>query len=243
MEVGPASVAPAAGDTGEVPVGFTNQSAACTLDGFPEVRLAGAGDSATVEVPPAEGATAQKLTLAKGESASFTLTYERGAPGEGAFDAEELRVELSGARSFRWTYGPVAAERPVRPQDLRERLPAGGGLTLREGAGGPLTCASSAARAPSSQPAASLAPRSRVSSSPEQAVRPLGDRHRAGGETTGSRSSLTRISATAARRVPTRVRVGRRGGLPEGSWSACVRPPSVSLRLVHRRGGLHSSEV
>src|SRR5690242_10620427 len=92
MEVGPASVAPAAGDTGEVPVGFTNQSAACTLDGFPEVRLAGAGDSATVEVPPAEGATAQKLTLAKGESASFTLTYERGAPGEGAFDAEELRV-------------------------------------------------------------------------------------------------------------------------------------------------------
>ncbi|MFE4051940.1 DUF4232 domain-containing protein [Streptomyces sp. YIM B13518] len=112
MEVGPASVAPAAGDTGEVPVGFTNQSAACTLDGFPEVRLAGAGDSATVEVPPTEGATAQKLTLAKGESASFTLTYERGAPGEGAFDAEELRVELSGARSFRWTYGPVAADGP-----------------------------------------------------------------------------------------------------------------------------------
>ncbi|MFD7698760.1 DUF4232 domain-containing protein [Streptomyces caelestis] len=112
MEVGPASVAPAAGDTGEVPVGFTNQSAACTLDGFPEVRLAGAGGSATVEVPPTEGATAQKLTLAKGESASFTLTYERGAPGEGAFDAEELRVELSGTRSFRWTYGPVAAHGP-----------------------------------------------------------------------------------------------------------------------------------
>ena len=43
MEVGPASIAPAAGDTGEVPVGLTNQSATCTLDGFPEVRLAGAG--------------------------------------------------------------------------------------------------------------------------------------------------------------------------------------------------------
>ncbi|MFI5570415.1 DUF4232 domain-containing protein [Streptomyces sp. NPDC051740] len=110
MEVGPASIAPAAGDTGEVPVGFTNQSAACTLDGFPEVRLAGAGDSTTVEVPPAEGAKAQKLTLAKGESASFTLTYERGTPGDGAFDAESLLVGLSGTRTFRWTYGPVASD-------------------------------------------------------------------------------------------------------------------------------------
>ncbi|MFI1419130.1 DUF4232 domain-containing protein [Streptomyces sp. NPDC020731] len=112
MEVGPASIAPAAGDTGEVPVSFTNQSAACTLDGFPEVRLAGAGDSATVEVPSTEGATAQKLTLAKGESASFTLTYERGTRGDGAFDAENLQVVLSGTRSFRWTYGPVAADGP-----------------------------------------------------------------------------------------------------------------------------------
>lgn len=110
MEVGPASIAPAAGDTGEVPVGFTNQSATCTLDGFPEVRLAGAGDSATVEVPPTEGAKAQKLALAKGESASFTLTYERGTPGDGAFDAESLQVDLSGTRTFRWTYGPVAAD-------------------------------------------------------------------------------------------------------------------------------------
>ncbi|MGW4020812.1 DUF4232 domain-containing protein [Streptomyces sp. NPDC005009] len=110
MEVGPASIAPAAGDTGEVPVGFTNQSATCALDGFPEVRLAGAGDSATVEVPPTEGARAQKLTLAKGESASFTLTYERGTPGDGAFDAESLRVVLSGTRTFRWTYGPVASD-------------------------------------------------------------------------------------------------------------------------------------
>ena len=108
MEVGPASIAPAAGDTGEVPVAFTNQSAACTLDGFPEVDLVGGGDSATLEVPPTEGAKAQKLTLAKGESASFTLTYERGTRGDGAFDAENMQVELSGTRTFRWTYGPVA---------------------------------------------------------------------------------------------------------------------------------------
>ncbi|GGW68455.1 DUF4232 domain-containing protein [Streptomyces griseoloalbus] len=116
MEVGPASVAPAAGDTGEVPVGLTNQNAACTLDGFPEVRLAGVGDAAAVEVPPTEGARDQKLTLAKGDSATFTLTYERGTRGDGAFDAENLHVALpgsgsgSGSKSFRWSYGPVAAD-------------------------------------------------------------------------------------------------------------------------------------
>ncbi|MET7291422.1 DUF4232 domain-containing protein [Streptomyces griseoloalbus] len=116
VEVGPASIAPAAGDTGEVPVGLTNQGAACTLDGFPQVRLAGAGDADTVEVPPTEGAKAQKLTLAKGGSASFTLTYERGTPGDGAFDAENLHVDLPGSGSgsgsgiFRWSYGPVAAD-------------------------------------------------------------------------------------------------------------------------------------
>ncbi|MEU9350248.1 DUF4232 domain-containing protein [Streptomyces griseoloalbus] len=116
VEVGAASVAPAAGDTGEVPVGLTNQGAACTLDGFPEVRLAGAGDAATVEVPPAEGARAQKLTLAQGGSASFTLTYERGTRGDGAFDAGKLHVGLpgsgsgSGSKGFRWSYGPVAAD-------------------------------------------------------------------------------------------------------------------------------------
>lgn len=114
MEVGPASVAPAAGDTGEVTVGFTNRSAACTLDGFPGATLVGTGDSATLDVPPAEGAKAQELTLAKGESASFTLTYERGTRRDGAFDAEKLRVGLPGdtsgsaIRTFPWTYGPVA---------------------------------------------------------------------------------------------------------------------------------------
>ncbi|MFI2509626.1 DUF4232 domain-containing protein [Streptomyces sp. NPDC018972] len=114
VEVGPASAAPAAGDTGEVPVVLTNQGAACTLDGFPKATLVGVSDSATFGVPPAEGAKAQKLTLAKGESASFTLTYERGTRGNGAFNAENLQVELPGdssgpgVRSFRWTYGPVA---------------------------------------------------------------------------------------------------------------------------------------
>jgi len=116
MEAGPASVAPAAGDTGEVPVSFTNQSSECTLEGFPEVRLTGAGGSSvTREVPPAEGAKAQKLTLAKGESAAFTVTYVRGASGSGSFRAKDLRVVFPSeagdpsTRVFRWSYGPIAA--------------------------------------------------------------------------------------------------------------------------------------
>ncbi|GAA3497429.1 hypothetical protein GCM10019016_045320 [Streptomyces prasinosporus] len=113
LEAGPASVAPAAGDTGEVPVSITNRGATCTLDGFPEVRLVGAGDSAALDLPPAEGARAQKLTLAEGDSASFGIVYVRGPRGDGAFDAEDLRVVLPGdpgARTFRWSYGPVASD-------------------------------------------------------------------------------------------------------------------------------------
>lgn len=116
VAAGPASVAPAAGDTGEVPVSLTNRSATCTLDGFPRVRLATAGDSDALRLSPAEGAKAQKLTLAKGDSASFTLTYVRG-PADDGWNATTLRVALAddpggsggpGEQAFRWSYGPVA---------------------------------------------------------------------------------------------------------------------------------------
>jgi hypothetical protein len=116
IEAGPASVAPAAGDTGEVPVSVTNQSATCTLDGFPTVRLVGADDSATLTVPPTEGAQAQKLTLSKGDSASFTITYVR---GESSVDVRNLHLVLpgdSGTRTFRWTYGPVADDGKGAPR-------------------------------------------------------------------------------------------------------------------------------
>ncbi|MFE9771458.1 DUF4232 domain-containing protein [Streptomyces sp. NPDC005931] len=111
IEVGPASVAPAAGDTGDVPVGLTNQGAACTLDAFPEVRLVAGGES--VALSPTEGAQAQKLTLAKGDSASFTITYVRGPEGAESLGAETLEIGLPGdaaTKSFRWSYGPVAGK-------------------------------------------------------------------------------------------------------------------------------------
>ncbi|MFJ9153783.1 DUF4232 domain-containing protein [Streptomyces sp. NPDC102270] len=109
VEVGPANVAPAAGDTGNIPVTLTNQSADCTLDGFPGIDLNAADSSASV--PPAEGAKATKVTLAKGTAATFTLTYTRGEAGaKASLDVKTLAIGLPGAdtqKSFKWSYGPV----------------------------------------------------------------------------------------------------------------------------------------
>lgn len=112
VQIGSASVAPAAGDTGEVPVSITNQSAPCTLDKFPGARLK-TGDAA-VDVPVQQGAKAQKLKLAKGDSASFTISYVRGKAGDkSSVEAKTVLISLPGSsttRSFPWSYGPVAAK-------------------------------------------------------------------------------------------------------------------------------------
>ncbi|MBC9726750.1 DUF4232 domain-containing protein [Streptomyces sp. TRM68367] len=112
IEVGPASAAPAAGDTGNIPVSLTNQSEPCTLEGFPAVQLDG-GD-ASVKVAAEQGGQAPKLSLPKGASASFTITYVRGAAGDGkSLDARTLKVSLPGgpdSKTFPWTYGPVAGK-------------------------------------------------------------------------------------------------------------------------------------
>ncbi|MEU6592680.1 DUF4232 domain-containing protein [Streptomyces sp. NPDC046881] len=112
VQIGSASVAPAAGDTGEIPVSLTNQSAPCTLEHFPAVVLSGDGSKATV--PVLKGAKAQKLKLAKGDSASFSISYVRGKDGAGnALAAKTVTIALPGSdnnRSFPWTYGPVAAK-------------------------------------------------------------------------------------------------------------------------------------
>ncbi|MER7565487.1 DUF4232 domain-containing protein [Streptomyces sp. NPDC097941] len=109
VEVGPANVAPAAGDTGNIPVTLTNQSADCTLDGVPGIDLNAADSSASV--PPAEGAKATKVTLAKGTAVTFTLTYTRGEAGaKASLDVKTLAIGLPGAdtqKSFKWSYGPV----------------------------------------------------------------------------------------------------------------------------------------
>ncbi|MDL5202947.1 DUF4232 domain-containing protein [Streptomyces sp. ALI-76-A] len=111
VEAGPANAAPAAGDEGNIPVSLTNQSAPCTLEGIAGAVLKAGGASATV--PAADGAQPEKLTLAKGDSVTFTLTYVRGgAAGAKSLAAKTLEISLPGApddvQSFPWSYGPVA---------------------------------------------------------------------------------------------------------------------------------------
>ncbi|MFI2202957.1 DUF4232 domain-containing protein [Streptomyces sp. NPDC020192] len=112
VQIGSASVAPGAGDTGEIPVSLTNQSAPCTLDDFAGVVLGVGGTEA--KVPVLKDAKAQKLKLNKGDSATFTITYVRGKAGDKAgLDAKTVKITLPGttaSRSFPWSYGPVAHE-------------------------------------------------------------------------------------------------------------------------------------
>jgi hypothetical protein len=112
VQIGSASVAPKAGDTGEVPVSITNQSKPCTLEHFANITLDAGGTKA--DVPALKGAKAQTLKLAKGDSASFTISYVRGAAGDkNALDAKTVKITLPGttaSRSFPWSYGPVATQ-------------------------------------------------------------------------------------------------------------------------------------
>lgn len=116
VQVGPASTAPAAGDSGEVPVSLTNQSKPCTLDGFPTVSVK-KGDGGEVAVPTLKGAKAQKLKLAKGDAAAFTIAYVRGKEsGDQSFAATTVVVTLPGnkaSKSYKWSYGPIQGKSDV----------------------------------------------------------------------------------------------------------------------------------
>ncbi|MGW1986315.1 DUF4232 domain-containing protein [Streptomyces collinus] len=109
---GSTSEAPAAGDTGQVVVSMTNQSAPCTLEGFPHVKVEQTGGPSVV-LKPQQGAKAQKLKLAKGDSATFTVTYVRGADGDAkSLKAASMAVTLPGsdhAQVIPWKYGPIAS--------------------------------------------------------------------------------------------------------------------------------------
>ncbi|CAL9466739.1 DUF4232 domain-containing protein [Streptomyces sp. enrichment culture] len=107
VEAGAASVAPADGDTGEVPFTVLNQGDPCVLPSTPEVVLAGVSDSETADVPLVEGAKPRDVTLAHGETTSFVVTYVRGP----SFNPGHLHFRLSpgtDTRRIRWTYGRIA---------------------------------------------------------------------------------------------------------------------------------------
>ena len=110
VEVG-AAAAPAAGDTGTVTVTLTNKGEQCTLKGFPGVDLL--ADDKTTSVSPVEGAKAQSLTLGKGGTTSFTLTYVRGEAGSAdSLDVHKASFTLPGdtrtAHELKWSYGEVS---------------------------------------------------------------------------------------------------------------------------------------
>lgn len=112
VQVGPANTAPAAGDTGNIPVTLTNNGSECTLEGFPAIDL-NAADMST-SVPEDKGAKSQKLTLAKDLTATFTITYVRGeAGGRASLDVKTLNIALPGGsadKNFKWSYGPVQTQ-------------------------------------------------------------------------------------------------------------------------------------
>lgn len=118
VQVGPANTAPAAGDTGNVPVTLTNRSGSeCTLDGLPAVDLRAGGTSMTV--PPDAAAQARKTTLAKEATTSFTLTYVRGEKGGAkSLAVKTAEFSLPGSaetHSFPWSYGDVALKGEGEP--------------------------------------------------------------------------------------------------------------------------------
>ncbi|MEU9573293.1 DUF4232 domain-containing protein [Streptomyces massasporeus] len=117
VEVG-AGAAPAAGDTGNVTVTLTNKGAQCTLKGFPGVDLL--ADDKTTSVSPDEGAKAQSLTLGKGGTTSFTITYVRGEAGSPeSLDVRKASFTLPGdtrtAHELAWSYGAVALADDQKP--------------------------------------------------------------------------------------------------------------------------------
>ncbi|MCT9141833.1 DUF4232 domain-containing protein [Streptomyces violarus] len=106
-----AGAAPAAGDTGTVTVTLTNKGAQCTLKGFPGVDLM--ADDSTTSVSPDQAVKAQPLTLGKGGTTSFTITYVRGETGSPkSLPVRKASFTLPGAtadaRELTWSYGEVA---------------------------------------------------------------------------------------------------------------------------------------
>ncbi|EGX55158.1 hypothetical protein SZN_34277 [Streptomyces zinciresistens K42] len=120
VQFGPANAAPAAGDTGNVPVTVTNRGdAKCTLKGLPSLELIAGGAATTVA--PAEAAGAGATTLVQEASTSFTLTYVRGETGgDKSLPVQNAKVLLPGAaeaKTFKWSYGDVALKSDGRTPD------------------------------------------------------------------------------------------------------------------------------
>ncbi|MPY63204.1 DUF4232 domain-containing protein [Streptomyces spongiae] len=113
IEFGPSNAAPAAGDTGTVPVTLTNRDATCTLKGIPGTDAYAGGTSWAIS--PDKSAPAPTTTLAKDASATFTITYVRGVAGDAkkAADVDTVKFTLPGdkaVQSYKWPDAEVAVK-------------------------------------------------------------------------------------------------------------------------------------
>jgi hypothetical protein len=113
IDFGPSSAAPAAGDTGSIPVTLTNQGSSCVLQGSPGAEVSAGGTSWAVS--PEQSAEATKLTLAENHAATFTITYVRGAAGdpEKAAKVDTVKFTLPGdsaEQSYKWPDAEVAVK-------------------------------------------------------------------------------------------------------------------------------------
>lgn len=123
VQFGPANAAPAAGDTGNVPVTVTNRGdGECVLDGLPAVEFDAGGTTISVAADEGAGAAAStKTKLVKEASTSFALTYVRGEEGGGkSLGVKAVKVRLPGStktHSFKWSYGDVALKSDGKAPD------------------------------------------------------------------------------------------------------------------------------
>ncbi|MFJ3667577.1 DUF4232 domain-containing protein [Streptomyces sp. NPDC090106] len=116
VQVGPANAAPAAGDSGNLPITLTNDSgAACTIEGLPSVTL---GTTAVAADPSAKAGT---TTLTKGATTSFAVSYVRGEQGgDGSLAVTEGTFGLPGSdetHGFTWSYGEIASKSDGKTPD------------------------------------------------------------------------------------------------------------------------------
>ncbi|GAA3821523.1 DUF4232 domain-containing protein [Streptomyces phyllanthi] len=113
IDFGPGNPAPAVGDTGNIPVTLTNNGTACVLRGVPATKVFAGSTSWAVGAE--ESSQAQKLTLAEGAAATFTITYVRGAAGDPAKGAEVDTVKFtlpgdSAEQSYEWPDAEIAVK-------------------------------------------------------------------------------------------------------------------------------------
>ncbi|MDT0463879.1 DUF4232 domain-containing protein [Streptomyces gibsoniae] len=117
VKVGPGNAATSAGDTGNVPVTVTNRgSDKCTFKGFPGVEMT--GGSSSWSVGKEQDAKPAKVTLQKGEAATFTITYVRGDGGSLSAPTRTVKISIPGAgdaKAYPWSYGEVALKTPDTP--------------------------------------------------------------------------------------------------------------------------------